>query len=149
MATESHANVIANPSGSGLIFVHRCGLAPWELDRAVLDLRAGVPASNMVMVPPGACMTSTAEAFIRVILLSAATGDFIPASGADRATSTRFLRSEDRSLGGYAVSLETMWPLTQAWYEDRLDPQFTPKTLDHHRRLLADAGLTGEFWSLG
>lgn len=41
-----------------------------------------------------------------------------------------------------------MWPLTQAWYGDRLDPDFAPKSLEHHQRLLTEAGLISRFWQL-
>lgn len=41
-----------------------------------------------------------------------------------------------------------MWPLTQRWYGDRLDPGYRPATVDHLQALLRDAGATGAFWSL-
>lgn len=41
-----------------------------------------------------------------------------------------------------------MWPLTQAWYGDRLDPAYAPKPVEHHQTLLRQAGLTDEFWQL-
>ena len=41
-----------------------------------------------------------------------------------------------------------MWPLTQAWYGDRLAEPFQPKTTDELQRLLADVGLTSDFWQL-
>ena len=41
-----------------------------------------------------------------------------------------------------------MWPLTRAWYGDRLDPDFRPADVGRLRELLRDAGLTGDFWTL-
>ncbi len=41
-----------------------------------------------------------------------------------------------------------MWTLSQHWYGDRLDASFTPKTIDTLQRLLADVGLTTDFWRL-
>ncbi len=41
-----------------------------------------------------------------------------------------------------------MWPLTQAWYGDRLDPGYRPASVDTLQALLTAAGLTSPFWSL-
>jgi hypothetical protein len=41
-----------------------------------------------------------------------------------------------------------MWPLTCAWYGDRLDPDYEPPTADHLQSLLHEAGLDEPFWSL-
>ena len=41
-----------------------------------------------------------------------------------------------------------MWELSKGWYGDRLDEPFQPKTIDQLQRLLADVGLTDEFWNL-
>jgi hypothetical protein len=41
-----------------------------------------------------------------------------------------------------------MWPLTRAWYGDRLDPEYTAKSVAHRQRLLAGAGLTADFWQV-
>ena len=42
-----------------------------------------------------------------------------------------------------------MWTLTQGWYGDRLAEPFRPKTTDELQQLLADVGLTSDFWQLG
>jgi hypothetical protein len=41
-----------------------------------------------------------------------------------------------------------MWSLSQGWYGDRLDPSFTPRTIEASQQLLAAVGLTSEFWQL-
>jgi hypothetical protein len=41
-----------------------------------------------------------------------------------------------------------MWPLSQAWYGDRLDEPFQPKTVDQLQALLTAVGLTDDFWKL-
>ena len=41
-----------------------------------------------------------------------------------------------------------MWPLTQAWYGDRLSPDYRPKGVDRVREMLLDAGLVTGFWRL-
>ena len=46
------------------------------------------------------------------------------------------------------MPLADMWPLTQAWYGNRLDPGYVPASAQHHQDLLAKAGLTGPFWQL-
>ena len=47
---------------------------------------------------------------------------------------------------GAVVPLEQVWRLTAPWYADRLDYDWTPRTPGAMERLLADAGLTGDFW---
>ena len=41
-----------------------------------------------------------------------------------------------------------MWPLTLAWYGDRLSPDWRPPTVDRLQLLLTAAGLTDPFWQL-
>lgn len=41
-----------------------------------------------------------------------------------------------------------MWPLTRAWYGDRLAADYRPATVEHLQGLLDAVGLTGEFWQL-
>jgi hypothetical protein len=45
--------------------------------------------------------------------------------------------------------LSSAWPLTVAWYGDRLSATWAPRSLDHHQQLLVQAGLTDRFWQLG
>ena len=42
-----------------------------------------------------------------------------------------------------------MWPLSQAWYGDRLDPDFAPKPVAELQAILTQADLTSQFWQLG
>lgn len=49
---------------------------------------------------------------------------------------------------GYIADARTVWDLAQAWYGDRLNPNFEPHSREHNQRLLAERGLTGEFWRL-
>jgi hypothetical protein len=46
------------------------------------------------------------------------------------------------------MSVQQLWALARAWYGDRLDPEWRPRTRDDSQRLLADVGLGGEFWQL-
>jgi hypothetical protein len=41
-----------------------------------------------------------------------------------------------------------MWPLSQAWYGDRLSPDYHPKSVEQLRQILTDAGLVSDFWRL-
>jgi hypothetical protein len=61
----------------------------------------------------------------------------------------RLLRSEDEASGqGELMSVAQLEALARAWYGDRLDPDWRPRTRDQSQRLLADVGLTGGFWEL-
>lgn len=48
----------------------------------------------------------------------------------------------------YIADARTVWNLAQAWYGDRLHPDFTLHTREHNQALLNDRGLTGAFWQL-
>jgi hypothetical protein len=39
-----------------------------------------------------------------------------------------------------------VWRLAGPWYADRLDERWSPRTPEAMERLLADAGLRGDFW---
>jgi hypothetical protein len=62
----------------------------------------------------------------------------------------RLLRSEDEVDGGSGVLLgiEELQQLARAWYGDRLDPDWRPRSRGDSQRLLADLGLDGAFWEL-
>jgi hypothetical protein len=51
-----------------------------------------------------------------------------------------------RIARGAVVPLEQVWRLAGPWYGDRLDLAWAPRTAEATERLLADAGLTGDFW---
>lgn len=49
---------------------------------------------------------------------------------------------------GAAFSLQQLWKLADAWYANRMAPDWRRRTPEEAERLFADLGLTGEFWSL-
>jgi hypothetical protein len=49
---------------------------------------------------------------------------------------------------GAIVPVEQLQRLAQAWYGDRLDPGWQPRTRDASQALLESIGLTGSFWQL-
>jgi hypothetical protein len=49
---------------------------------------------------------------------------------------------------GALVALGQLERLARAWYRDRLRPDWRPRTVAQSQKILADAGLTGPFWSL-
>ena len=54
-----------------------------------------------------------------------------------------------RRMGrGGTMSPEQCWRLAVSWYGDKLSPGWRKKTADEAAAALADAGLTGPFWSL-
>jgi len=50
--------------------------------------------------------------------------------------------------GGATVPLEQLWRLALAWYGDRLDADWAPRTPRRSQELLEATGLTGRFWAL-
>ena len=59
----------------------------------------------------------------------------------------RWCRQWKRQRGGI-LSLDQGWRLSQAWYGDRLSPDWRPKTVDEAQALFAKIGLRGPFWRL-
>ncbi len=49
---------------------------------------------------------------------------------------------------GGTMSPEQCWQLAQAWYSDKLSPNWRRKTLEEAEAMLASIGLTEPFWSL-
>jgi hypothetical protein len=49
---------------------------------------------------------------------------------------------------GGTMAPEQCWQLAQAWYGDKLHPDWRRKTLDEAEAALAGIGLTEPFWSL-
>ncbi len=49
---------------------------------------------------------------------------------------------------GEVVALADVWRLAQPWYGDRLAEVYTPRPAERSQQLLADAGLTDDFWQL-
>ncbi len=44
------------------------------------------------------------------------------------------------------MPISTAWELGKLWYQDRLTPEWTPKTTETMRAIFEAVGLTGEFW---
>jgi Alkylmercury lyase len=49
---------------------------------------------------------------------------------------------------GAVFSPEQMWRLAEAWYKDRLSPDWRRKTADEAEAVFAEIGLVGPFWQL-
>lgn len=49
---------------------------------------------------------------------------------------------------GAIVDLARLARLASAWYGNRLDPDWRPRTLAQSQRLLEQSGLSGPFWRL-
>ena len=60
----------------------------------------------------------------------------------------RLVRSDGVPDGGAVVELDTLAALAADWYGDRLDPDWSPRTVEESQAILARHGLTGAFWSL-
>jgi hypothetical protein len=59
------------------------------------------------------------------------------------------LRSEaELPASGETLTVAELSDLAQAWYGDRLDPDWRPRSRDESQRLLADLGLDSPFWDL-
>jgi hypothetical protein len=49
---------------------------------------------------------------------------------------------------GAILSLGQTWGLAEAWYANRLAPEWRRRTPDEAEAVFAGLGLTGEFWRL-
>ncbi len=49
---------------------------------------------------------------------------------------------------GATISVTKLSELAQAWYGDRLAPDWTPHTRQQNQAILDGLGLTGPFWRL-
>jgi hypothetical protein len=49
---------------------------------------------------------------------------------------------------GSIFTLDQMWELADAWYRDRLSPDFHRRTPEEAEALFASIGLTGDAWRL-
>ena len=50
---------------------------------------------------------------------------------------------------GASFGLEQAWQLGQAWYGNKLSPDWRRATAEEAQAVFAEIGLTGEFWQLG
>ena len=49
---------------------------------------------------------------------------------------------------GATLTIDQAWRLANAWYRNKMDPDWRRATLDETEALLANLGLTGPFWNL-
>ena len=49
---------------------------------------------------------------------------------------------------GAILELERLQRLARAWYGDRLDPGWRPRSRSQSQAILGSVGLSGEFWQL-
>jgi hypothetical protein len=49
---------------------------------------------------------------------------------------------------GATMSVTQLSELANAWWGDRLDPDWRPHTRDHNQAILTSVGLTDDFWRL-
>jgi hypothetical protein len=49
---------------------------------------------------------------------------------------------------GATIPVTKLSELAQAWWHDRLSPDWRPHTRDQNQAILESLGLTGEFWRL-
>lgn len=49
---------------------------------------------------------------------------------------------------GAFFTVEQMWRLADAWYQDRADPSWRRKTPQEAEAIFAAVGLVGDFWRL-
>ena len=49
---------------------------------------------------------------------------------------------------GATIPVTTLAELAQAWWSDRLAPDWRPHTRDENQAILASVGLAGAFWEL-
>jgi hypothetical protein len=49
---------------------------------------------------------------------------------------------------GATISVRTLWALADAWWGDRLDPDWRPHTREQNQAILERLGLSGPFWTL-
>lgn len=53
----------------------------------------------------------------------------------------------DRAPGA-TLPIATLGALAQAWWDDRLSPDWTPRTREQNQAILDRVGLTDRFWQL-
>jgi hypothetical protein len=52
------------------------------------------------------------------------------------------------SMRGASMTPEQMWRLADTWYHDRADPRWRRKTVEEAEAILAEIGLSDDFWRL-
>lgn len=59
----------------------------------------------------------------------------------------RWLQKTNNKRGA-VLSLQRVWELAKAWYQDPRDPHWEPRSIEQSQAVLSSVGLTGAFWSL-
>jgi hypothetical protein len=59
----------------------------------------------------------------------------------------RWAAGQSRAVGA-VVPLAQLQRLARAWYGDRLDEDWRPRTPEQSQAVLRECGLTGAFWAL-
>jgi hypothetical protein len=59
-----------------------------------------------------------------------------------------FRSEEPRPEGGATIPVARLAELAQAWWRDRLSPDWQPHTREQNQAILDRLGLTDEFWQL-
>jgi hypothetical protein len=49
---------------------------------------------------------------------------------------------------GVVFDIGQLWKLAEAWYRDRMSPDYRRRTPEEAEALFASLGLTGDFWKL-
>lgn len=47
---------------------------------------------------------------------------------------------------GETLTIEQAWRLADAWYRDRMSPEWKRHTVDEAHKLFSSLGLTSDFW---
>jgi len=50
---------------------------------------------------------------------------------------------------GATMTLDQLWALARRWYAGRLEPEWRGRTAEASQAILAEVGLTGDFWRMG
>jgi hypothetical protein len=58
---------------------------------------------------------------------------------------TRWLEGRPEAAGD-TIPAATLWRLADAWYRDRLAPDWRPRAPEESRAILDGVGLTSPFW---
>ena len=50
---------------------------------------------------------------------------------------------------GATMTLDQLWAMARRWYAGRLEPEWRGRTAEASQAILAEVGLTGDFWRMG
>jgi hypothetical protein len=57
-------------------------------------------------------------------------------------------RSQWNQPPGAALTIDQVWQLADAWFRNKMDPDWRRATLEETQSVFTKLGLTGPFWSL-